>query len=124
MRFNLASIIVEESRPLEKVVHVCVYCLDLITLLGFTKRVFIVSKPIFKKEVNCDICGAKKADYLIIPLDRGIYICEHCLNVLSAASKHRWNAWPKKPAKGEKCDLCGRPATFYIQPPKLLRKKD
>ncbi len=118
----MSRIIIQTKKTLKEPIRVCADCLDLLCLEGYINSNFVISKTIFKQDHICQICELRPADYLIIPSGRGIFICERCLRSLTTASKHRWQAWPKKPAtKTTKCDLCGEPAVFHISLPKTKR---
>jgi len=120
----LSSLLIEVKKELERPLRVCEKCLDLVVLLGYATSAFIIPRPIFKSVAKCDICGVKDADFVIVPIRRGIPICGYCLDgLISVSPKHKWHSWQKKEAKNMKCVLCDRPAKYIIIPPKTLLKK-
>jgi len=116
----MESIVVEKRKQLKQPLRICVDCLDLLCLDGYVDSNFVVSRTTFKQDVRCELCGESMACFIIIPHSRGIYICERCLRSLTATSKHRWQAWPKRVvSSGEKkCDLCGGDARYHIVLPR------
>ena len=118
------SLVIEAKKELDVALRVCDKCLDLVVLLGYAASAFIIPKPIFKSTVKCDVCGVHDADFVVIPIRKGIAICRRCLEgLISVSPKHKWHIWQKRSASNAKCVLCDRRADYVIIPPKTLLKK-
>ena len=120
----ITSIDIVEKKPLEKMLRVCAYCLDLLTLEGYINSNFVIPAIIFKKKCKCDICGVNEAVYAVIPRARGLYLCKECYDVI-CLGRHKWQAYKCEllnQTKDIECDLCTNKADLYLIPPRIAFK--
>jgi len=111
--FDALTIRVEGKR-IEDKKYLCKDCITLLTLSGSLKDTFIIAlSP--STHVKCEICNINTARFVVIPYEKGIRICEACLN--ERGGKHAWHRF-KEVDSGEhiKCDLCLRKGARHLIP--------
>ncbi len=118
----MSILAVAEKKRLERPIRICSICLDILCMDGYLDSNFVISKTTFKQDIKCELCNDNSADFIVIPYERGIYICNHCLRSLMAISKHRWRSWTHRNIEEDiPCDFCGQKATIHIIPPKVRK---
>ncbi len=94
--------------------YVCKDCAVLLALSGALKDTFIVAlSP--EVDIKCEVCGHERARFLVAPYERGIIICDRCLE--ERGGKHAWHRF-KVVKEGDDltCELCLRKGAKHIVP--------
>ncbi|NIQ04530.1 MAG: hypothetical protein GWO20_01995 [Candidatus Korarchaeota archaeon] len=108
----------EKNVKLEEKVTVCPSCLKFLVMQGAGKDAFIgrLDPSDLAQVVECDICGKKEAKFFVSPFDRGIKICEDCLE--ERGKKHNWARFKVvSNSKTEKCDICLLKGVKHLKKP-------
>lgn len=104
----LSEIKIEDKKvKLDGKVNVCPTCLKFLALQGAGKDTFVLrlDPSDLSTVVKCDVCGNEEAEFVLSPFERGIKVCEKCLEV--RGKKHNWMRYKVvKNSKDMTCDLC------------------
>lgn len=106
--------ITAEGERIDDRKYVCKDCAVLLALAGSLKNTFVVAlSP--EVDIKCEVCKAERARFLVSPYERGIIICNRCLE--ERGGKHAWHRF-KVVEEGEhlRCELCKRKGAKHIVP--------
>ena len=117
MMFDDISIDKETKRITEKT-YVCEDCLEFLTLRGALKNTFIIRID-SKNPILCEICNHNPAKFLVKPYEKGLWICDDCLE--DRGHKHVWQTYKVvEESKAAVCEICFEKGAKHIVP--LKRK--
>ncbi|GEM_PF-5249573 len=107
------EITVRSEERINDKTYVCAECLMLLTLRGALRDCFIL-KTESDESITCDICG-DEALFVVIPIERGIWVCDECLNI--RGKRDVWGDFRVLKEDNEaSCDICLRKRAKLISP--------